>query len=347
MSSGGFFEVSELINENKSLENELSLPGFWNNKENAQKTVSRISEIKNIIAPFEKVQKELNEYVEFYELLSLSEDESELLDFVNELKNFEKKLFQMELKSKLNGKTDHCDAVVSVNAGAGGTESCDWASMIIRMLQRWAESQKFKIEMVDILQGEEAGIKNCTFIVKGKNAFGYLKSEIGVHRLVRISPFDSNKRRHTSFVSVDVTAVLEDDIEVDVKEEDLKWDTFRSSGAGGQHVNTTDSAVRVTHIPTGIIVSCQVDRSQHKNRATALSILKARIYDKLEKERIEEQSKEYGEKQEIGWGSQIRSYVFTPYQMVKDHRTKAETSNVDAVMDGDIDLFIEEYLKWK
>ncbi len=329
----------------KSLEEKLSQPGFWNNKEEAQSTVSKLSEVKAIISPFQNLDKEFRDYLELYELIKEENDTSHLDEFIKELTAFEKKLAAEEIQAKLSGKFDKNNSIVYVNAGAGGTESCDWASMLVRMYQRWAEAHKYKVEMVDILPGEEAGIKNCVFIIKGKYSYGYLKSEIGVHRLVRISPFDSNKRRHTSFVSIDVSPEIDDEIQVDMKEEDLKIDTYRSSGAGGQHVNTTDSAVRITHLPTGLIVACQSERSQHKNKATALKILKARLYAYLEKKQKEEQTKDYNEKQDIGWGSQIRSYVFTPYQMVKDHRTKAETGNLQAVMDGDIDMFIEEFLK--
>ncbi len=295
--------------------------------------------------PFYSMRKELQDHLEMYELLQEEKDTVEREPFLKALFQYEKNLSAFEIKTKLNGKMDPCDAIVNVNAGAGGTESCDWVGMLIRMYQRWAENRKFKVEMVDVLEGEEAGIKNCTFIVRGKYAYGYLRVESGVHRLVRISPFDSNKRRHTSFASIDVSAEVSDDIEVDIKESELKIDTYRSSGAGGQHVNVTDSAVRITHIPSGTIASCQSERSQYKNKATAMRILKSRIYDRLLKEREAETKKEYGEKQDIGWGSQIRSYVFAPYQLVKDHRTKESTGNVQAVMDGDIDLFIEAFLK--
>jgi peptide chain release factor 2 len=289
----------------------------------------------------------MQDHLEMHELLQEEQDITQRDPFLQALLQYEKNLSLFEIKTKLNGKMDPCDAIVNVNAGAGGTESCDWASMLIRMYQHWAEDHKFKVEVVDVLEGEEAGIKNCTFIVRGKYAYGYLKAESGVHRLVRISPFDSNKRRHTSFASIDISAEVSDDIDVDIKENELKIDTYRSSGAGGQHVNVTDSAVRITHIPSGIIVSCQSERSQYKNKTTAMKILKSRIYDRILKEREAESKKEYAEKQDIGWGSQIRSYVFAPYQLVKDHRTKASTGNVQAVMDGDIDLFIETFLKAK
>ena len=347
MNSGGFFDIQALLHESQQIEQELTNPGFWDNREKAQQRVSRLSEIKGIVVPYQKMTNEMLDYMEYFQMLKEENDEEHLFEFENEIALFEKELVENELKAKLNGKFDPCNAIVSINAGAGGTESCDWVSMLLRMYQRWADIRGYKTEMFDLLPGEEAGIKNTTFLIKGRNAFGFMKAEIGVHRLVRISPFDSNSRRHTSFASVAVSAELDEDIKIDIKEEDLKIDTFRSSGAGGQHVNTTDSAVRITHIPSNIIVTCQSERSQHKNKATALRILKAKLYEKIENDKKAEQNKEYGEKQDIGWGSQIRSYVFTPYQMVKDHRTKAETGNVQAVMDGEIDLFIDSFLKWK
>jgi peptide chain release factor 2 len=335
------------MKENLGLEQQLAEPGFWNNKEKSQLTVSRISEIKGMVTPYFQLEKDLRDHFELFEFLKDGEhSEADKEYFLRELKKIEKALQDTEIRAKLSGKFDSCNAIIYVNAGAGGTESCDWAAMLIRMYQRWAEDHDYKVEMVDALAGEEAGIKNSTFLLKGKFAYGYLKSEKGVHRLVRISPFDSNKRRHTSFASIDIMAELTTDMEIEIKDEDIKVDTYRSSGAGGQHVNTTDSAVRLTHLPTGLVVSCQAERSQHKNRATAMSILKARLFEKQEEEKQKEQQKEYGEKQEIAWGSQIRSYVFAPYQMVKDHRTKVETGNVQAVMDGDIDLFIEAFLKF-
>jgi len=254
---------------------------------------------------------------------------------------------RLELQSLLNGPLDRSNAYLSLHAGAGGTEACDWASMLYRMYQRYCEREGFDVEVVDLSPGDEAGISSVTFNVKGTNAYGFLKAERGVHRLVRISPFDSNSRRHTSFVSLDVIAELHDDIEVDVKEEDLDIDTFRSGGAGGQHVNTTDSAIRIRHIPTGIVVSCQAERSQHKNRARAMSVLKAKIYEFEQDQKRAAMEKFYGDKGAIGWGSQIRSYVLQPYTMVKDLRTGVQTGNVNAVLDGDIGAFIDGWLKWK
>ena len=253
----------------------------------------------------------------------------------------------IEVKTKLSGKNDKNNAIVSIHAGAGGTESCDWAQMLVRMYSRWAENKGFEFNTIDILDGDEAGIKSITFIINGKYAYGLLQSEIGVHRLVRISPFDANKRRHTSFASVDVIPEVDDDIDIVIEEKDLRIDTYRSTGAGGQHVNTTDSAVRITHLPTNIVVQSQTERSQIKNKATAMKLLKAKLYE-FEQEKLRQSyEKHYDEKGLIAWGSQIRSYVFMPYQLVKDHRTDYETSQVDKVMDGDIDSFISAYLNWK
>jgi len=252
---------------------------------------------------------------------------------------------KLEFKCLLGGKLDKYSAIVSINAGAGGTESCDWVSMIFRMYLRWAEEHGYSAEIIDQLPGEEAGIKSATFIVKGALAYGYLKTEKGVHRLVRISPFDSNKRRHTSFASVDIIPDIDKDIDIRIEEKDLKIDTYRASGAGGQHVNVTDSAVRITHLPTGTVAQCQKERSQHKNKATAMKLLRARLYEDERQRQEDELMKSHGNKKKIEWGSQIRSYVLHPYKMVKDHRTDEQTSNAEKVLDGELDKFIEAYLK--
>lgn len=263
------------------------------------------------------------------------------------MKGLEGKLDALEFKALLGKPEDKNNAILSINSGAGGTESCDWVSMLLRMYSKWAASKSFDVQQIDFLAGEEAGIKNVTIIIKGPYAYGYLKAETGVHRLVRISPFDANKRRHTSFASVDVIPEISDDIKIDIKESDLRIDTYRSSGSGGQHVNVTDSAVRITHIPTRIVVQCQNERSQHKNKVTAMKVLKARLYETEREKKRKELEKQYAEKQRIEWGSQIRSYVMHPYSMVKDHRTNCETSNVQAVMNGDLDDLMEAYLKLK
>lgn len=281
--------------------------------------------------------------------LELAEEEENpddsLRELSGELDRITAQLDALELKRMLGGPNDKKNAILSINAGAGGTEACDWADMLFRMYKRWAEDHGFRVEVLDLLAGDAAGIKNATVVVRNDYAYGYLKAEKGVHRLVRISPFDANKRRHTSFASVDVCPEIEEDVHVEIDENDLRIDTFRSSGPGGQHVNVTDSAVRITHIPTGIVVQCQNERSQHKNRSTAMKVLRSRLYEHEMRKREEELKKAHGEKMEIAWGSQIRSYVFQPYTMVKDHRTKVETSNVEAVMDGELDRFIHSYLK--
>jgi peptide chain release factor 2 len=281
---------------------------------------------------------------EIAEIAEVSDGES-LISFVDDLKKLEKKLAALEFTCLLGDEDDERDAILSINAGAGGTESCDWAGMLLRMYTKWAETKGYNLQKLDYLASEEAGLKNVTVLIKGNYAYGYLKGEAGVHRLVRISPFDSNKRRHTSFASVDVIPEISDEIKVDIKDSELKIDTFRSSGRGGQHVNVTDSAVRITHIPTGIVVQCQNERSQYKNKAMALKILKARIYEKEKESRIKRLEAAYEAKKEIAWGSQIRSYVLHPYSLAKDHRTNFDTSDAHGVLDGNLDDFIEAYLK--
>jgi peptide chain release factor 2 len=281
--------------------------------------------------------------------LELIEEDTELgqellTESIQQLQEVEKTLDSLELESLLGDEADTRNAIVSINPGAGGTESQDWAQMLLRMYLRWAERRGFRAEILDHQYGEEAGIKGATIAVEGPYAYGYMKAENGVHRLVRISPYDASSRRHTSFASVFAYPEVEDEIEVDIDEKDLRIDTYRSSGAGGQHVNVTDSAVRITHIPSGIVVSCQNERSQHKNKATAMRILRARMYEQMKREKMEEMEKIQGQKKEIAWGSQIRSYVLQPYRMVKDHRTGNESGNVDAVLDGDLDDFIQAYL---
>jgi len=282
--------------------------------------------------------KELAEIVE-------SEDVGSVESLLEEARAIQKDIGRLEFKCILGGEADRCDAIISINAGAGGTESCDWASMLLRMYLRWAEEHGNASEIIDQLPGEEAGIKSATFMVRGDYVFGYLKAETGVHRLVRISPFDSNKRRHTSFASVDVIPDIDKNIQIEINESDLKIDTYRSSGAGGQHVNVTDSAVRITHLPSGIVTQCQKERSQHKNKATAMKILKARLYEMKRQEQEADVMRAYGDKKRIEWGSQIRSYVLHPYKMVKDHRTGEQTSNAERVLDGELDSLIEAYLK--
>ena len=340
---GEFLKIQERCDEMARLNDKMAAPDFWDHKEEAQETVAALSAVKNVIEPYEKVRKEIGDLDELIEMAA--EDEDMLSEVSSMVKELEKELEQLELVSFLSGELDHNNAYFSIHAGAGGTESCDWASMLMRMYRRYFERCGWKDEIIDLQPGEEAGIKSVTLKVTGEFAYGYMKAERGVHRLVRISPFDSNARRHTSFSSVDLIPELGEDINVEIEEKDLRIDTYRSSGAGGQHVNTTDSAVRITHLPTGTVVCCQNERSQHKNRATAMNMLKARLYElELEKRRSTEDAIR-GVKTDNGWGNQIRSYVLQPYQMVKDLRTEVETSNTAAVLDGDIQAFIEAYLK--
>ncbi|MBU4312922.1 MAG: peptide chain release factor 2 [Candidatus Omnitrophica bacterium] len=330
----------------KELEAKMAGPGFWDNQEKARSVIKELKKARAVVDPYFECRKEFDELGELIVIVD-SDDKGSIDEVRGSLERLEKDVDALEFKSLMSGELDSNDAILSVHSGAGGTESCDWASMLLRMYSMWAEKNKYKTEIIDILPGEGAGVKSAVMIVSGAYAYGYLKSERGVHRLVRISPFDSNKRRHTSFASVDIIAEVEDDIEVDIKESELRIDTYRSSGAGGQHVNVTDSAVRITHLPTNIVVQCQNERSQHKNKATAMKVLKARIYELKLEEKKKEIEKENAKKRKIEWGSQIRSYVMHPYSMVKDHRTDYETSNVNAVMDGALDRFIEAFLKWK
>jgi peptide chain release factor 2 len=321
----------------------MSHSGFWQDQQNANRLVQELKSLKAIVEPW---QKHREKYQELKEFIQISDQDSSFLNQIKqEIEEFKKELVDLELKSILNNEFDKNNAILSINAGAGGTESCDWVSMLLRMYTRWAERKGYKLEMTDLLPAEEAGVKNVTLRVLGDYAFGYLKAERGVHRLVRISPFDANKRRHTSFASVDVIPEITEDIKLQIKEEDLKIDTYRSSGPGGQHVNVTDSAVRITHLPTGIVVQCQNERSQYQNKQTAIKILKARLYELERIKQDEKLSSLHGAKRKIEWGSQIRSYIMHPYSLVKDHRTNVETSNVQAVMDGDIEIFIAAFLK--
>lgn len=323
----------------------MSQQDFWLDAQNSNKVLRELKYLKSIVEPFGDMEKKLQENKE---LAEISAEETEFLaQVMAELDALTRQVSRFEVQSFLSGPFDRNNAILSINAGAGGTESCDWASMLLRMYSRWADGKKFKAGVVDILPGEEAGVKNVTMRIEGDMAYGLLKGEKGVHRLVRISPFDANKRRHTSFASVDVIPEIEDEIEVEVNPDDLRIDIFRSSGPGGQSVNTTDSAVRITHIPTGIVVQCQNERSQLQNRQMAMKILRARLYELRQKEQDERMAKEYGEKKKIEWGSQIRSYVMQPYMMVKDHRTGVETGDVNRVMDGDLEMFTEAFLRYK
>jgi len=297
-----------------------------------------------VIGPYNESKQRYDAIKELSEIVD-AEDTASINSLLEELEGVKREIGKLEFKCILGGEADRCSAIMSINAGAGGTESCDWASMLLRMYLRWGEDHGHSCEILDQLSGDEAGIKSATFMIKGDFTYGYLKAETGVHRLVRISPFDSNKRRHTSFASVDVIPDIDKDIKIEIDENDLRVDTYRSSGAGGQHVNVTDSAVRLTHKPTGIVVQCQKERSQHKNKSTAMKVLRARLYEAKRREQDEELLRAHGNKKRIEWGSQIRSYVLHPYKMVKDHRTGKETASAEKVLDGDLDAFIEAYLK--
>lgn len=320
-------------------------PNLWTDMENARKVTKSKTDLEKKLSPWIKLKNELSDFPDLIELTMAEEGESGLLSLNQDYQKLQFELEELELLGALNGEDDNKGAFFNIHPGAGGTESQDWAEMLLRMYTRYFEKKGFLVELVDYLEGDGAGIKNVTLLVQGEYAFGYLKSENGIHRLVRISPFDSNKRRHTSFASVHVTPEIDDDIKIEIDENDLRIDTYRSSGAGGQHVNKTDSAVRMTHIPTGIVVQCQNERSQMKNRSTAMKMLRAKLYE-LEKEKAKDDlEKRSGEKKDIAWGSQIRSYVFHPYNLIKDHRTDHETANVQPVMDGELESFILSYLK--
>ncbi len=341
----GLLDLSEKNKQIELIQGQMSEPNFWDDSKNSNKVMRDLKNLKSIVEPFQESYAKLSDLKEFADM---AKDDSSFLDQVNkDLIQLNQQVDQVELRTILAGEFDSNNALLSINAGAGGTESCDWANMLLRMYSRWSESKKHKVEILDILPGEEAGIKSATLRISGSMAYGFLKAEKGVHRLVRISPFDSNKRRHTSFVSIDVIPEVEDDVEIEINPDELRIDIFRSSGPGGQSVNTTDSAVRITHIPTGTVVQCQNERSQLQNKESATKVLKARLYARRRKAQEQKMASEYGEKQKIEWGSQIRSYVFQPYCMVKDHRTNYEVGNVQKVMDGDLDGFMEAYLKKK
>ncbi len=342
---GGLFDLDLKQEMIANFEEKMSAPDFWDDNEKAQSLIAEMNAVKSSVDEYEKLQQEYDDASMMAELADEEGDESLAAEIAEAVESLTKKLDDFELKLLLSQPYDKMNAILELHPGAGGTESQDWGQMLLRMYTRWAEKHGFKVETLDYLPGDEAGIKSVTLLIKGFNAYGYLKAEKGVHRLVRISPFDSSGRRHTSFVSCDVVPEITEDVDVEIRTEDLKIDTYRASGAGGQHINTTDSAVRITHIPTGVVVTCQNERSQIKNRERAMTMLRSKLYER----KLEEQQKQLdeirGEQSDIAWGSQIRSYVFHPYSMVKDHRTSVETGNVGAVMDGDLDPFIDGYLR--
>ena len=331
--------------EVEELELQSATADFWSDLENSQKVSKRLKVLKDKLSIYDNLKSAYDDVVTIYELATEEEDASLLSDLEEEYSNLENMLEEATLQTLLSGEYDSNNAIISIHAGAGGTEAQDWAQMLFRMYSRWAERRGFTVKVLDYLDGDEAGLKSAVMSIEGHNAFGYLKGEMGVHRLVRISPFDSSGRRHTSFAAIEIMPEITDDVDVEIRDEDLRVDTYRSSGAGGQHVNKTESAVRITHLPTGIVVSCQNERSQHQNREVAMLMLRSKLVEIKEREHLEKIDDIKGVQKSIEWGSQIRSYVFMPYTMAKDHRTDFETGNINAVMDGDIDGFITAYLK--
>ena len=341
------FDIGRLEIELKQLEDQTVQDGFWQqDSSETSKILSKIKQIKNKVVKYKKVKQEVINLQELTELANLESDEEVARDILKSTTKLEEDVEKLQLETLLSGKYDKNNAILTLHPGAGGTESQDWAEMLYRMYVRWANKNGYEVKELDYLEGEEAGIKSVTFEIVGENAYGYMKGEMGVHRLVRISPFDAGGRRHTSFASLEVLPEITDDIQIDINPDDLRIDTYRASGAGGQHINKTSSAVRITHIPTNTVVACQSERSQIQNRETAMKMLKSKLLNLKEKEQKETIDELKGIQKDIAWGSQIRSYVFCPYTLVKDHRTNYEVGNVESVMDGNIDGFIEAYLKW-
>ena len=338
-------KIESLMLELKKLEKESLEEGFWDNSQKSNEIFARIKTLQKKINSFQQISSELDNLMEMNDLLEEEHDAELLKELLHNSNEIQKSISNLEIQTLFSGKYDNNNAIITMHPGAGGTESQDWVEMLYRMYTKWAFSNGFSVKELDYLEGDEAGIKSVTFLISGENAYGFLKGEMGVHRLVRISPFDSGGRRHTSFASLEVLPEITEDIEVDINPDDLRIDTYRSSGAGGQHINKTDSAVRITHIPTNIVVSCQSERSQTMNKETAMRMLKSKLIDLKEKENKETISELKGIQKDIAWGSQIRSYVFCPYTLVKDHRTNYEVGNVEAVMNGDLNNFMKEYLK--
>ena len=347
MKWGIHFDIARKEEKIAELEYKMGEPTFWDDPDKAQKTTQELNDIKAGVDKYKHIKNQFEDMQVLWQMGMEDKDESVCEDVETEIADIQKAMEQLELELLLSGKYDANNAILTLHAGAGGTEAQDWTQMLLRMYGRWAERNGFTVETVDLLPGDEAGVKSVTLMIKGHNAYGYLKSEKGVHRLVRISPFDANSRRHTSFAACDVMPEIDDDVEVNINMADVRVDTYRASGAGGQHINKTDSAVRMTHIPTGIVAQCQNERSQLQNREQCLRLLRARLFELEQEKKEKELASLEGDQQKIEWGSQIRSYVFHPYNMVKDHRTNEETSDVQGVMDGDINRFIEAYLHAK
>ena len=339
--------IDRLKEEIDALEKESAAPDFWDDMERSQKTMQKIGSLKAKVQSYEDLKNDFDDALMMIELADEEDDDMLLDDCRASVDDIEKKVESLTLSTLLSGEFDDKNAILTFHAGAGGTEAQDWAEMLFRMYNRWGERHGYKVSTLDYLDGDVAGVKSATILIEGENAYGYLKGEMGIHRLVRVSPFDSSGRRHTSFASLEVMPEIDDDVNVEIREEDIKMDVYRASGAGGQKVNKTSSAVRLTHIPTGIVVSCQIERSQHQNREVAMRMLKSKLVEIKERENLERIEDIKGDQKEIAWGSQIRSYVFMPYTMVKDHRTNFEMGNITAVMDGDLDGFINAYLKMK
>lgn len=339
--------IDLISKEIEELEAQAAAPDFWDNMEESQKILKRTGSLKAKVQSYEALAADYEDALVMIELADEEGDESLIDDCTASVEDIEKRIDELTLSTLLSGEFDNNNALLTFHAGAGGTEAMDWAEMLFRMYNRWGERHGYKVSTLDYLDGDVAGLKSATILIEGENAYGYLKGEMGIHRLVRVSPFDSSGRRHTSFASLEVMPEIDDDVDVEIREEDIKMDVYRASGAGGQKVNKTSSAVRLTHIPTGIVVSCQIERSQHQNREVAMRMLKSKLVEIKERENLERIEDIKGDQKEIAWGSQIRSYVFMPYTMAKDHRTGFEMGNINAVMDGDIDGFINAYLKQK